>query len=47
MYHANLERKKITKDEAMDIVLDYVERWNKQDEDKKVAEACRIIQGEK
>ena len=30
--------------EALKIVLDYVERWNKQDEEVKAAEATQILE---
>ena len=29
--------------EALKIVLDFVERWNKQDSEKRVAEAARVL----
>ena len=32
------------KDKALAIVLDFVERWNKQDKDKEVAEAAQVLQ---
>ena len=32
------------KDKALVIVLDFVERWNKQDKDKEVAEAAQTLQ---
>ena len=32
------------KDKALAIVLDFVERWNKQDKDKEAAEAAQVLQ---
>ena len=32
------------KSEALKVVLDFVERWNKQDKEKDVAEAARVLQ---
>ena len=31
--------------EALKIVLDYVERWNKKDEEKDVANAAALLEG--
>jgi len=34
----------LTKEEALETVLDFVERWNKGDEEQEVAEAVQILQ---
>ena len=46
VYHKDMKDKVITKKqlEALKIVLDYVERWNKQDEEVKAAEATQILE---
>jgi len=36
----------MNKKEALKIVLDFVERWNKQDEDQEVAEAASLLESE-
>ena len=33
----------MTKEQALKIVLDFVERWNKQDKEAEVAEAARVL----
>ena len=45
--NTNTERKDdMNKKEALKIVLDFVERWNKQDEDQEVAEAASLLESE-
>lgn len=36
---------KLTPDQALEVVLDYVERWNKKDSEEQVAEAAQILKG--
>ena len=45
--NTNTERKDdMNKKDALKIVLDFVERWNKQDEDQEVAEAASLLESE-
>jgi len=37
------KEKTMTKEEALKIVLDFVERWNKQDKETEVAEAAQVL----